>query len=84
MKASPLLLELMQTQFAAIELNLLLDNHPQCQTILEQYNQLAEQISQLGRQYSQQIEPLAGFGCAASGENQWNWALKPWPWELKY
>ncbi len=84
MKASPLLLELMQTQFAAIELNLLLDNHPHCQVILEQYNQLAEQISQLGRQYSQQIEPLVGFGCASSGENPWNWALNPWPWELKY
>ncbi len=84
MKASPLLLELMQKQFAAVELNLLLDTHPQCRFILSQYNQLVEQIAQLARQYNQQIEPLANFGCAASAGDQWGWAVEPWPWELKY
>ena len=57
--------------FAAWELRLYLDTHPDCQQALKLYHQLCTQISQPN--YACAFVP-----CTSAA---WRWIDDPWPWE---
>lgn len=73
--------EIQQLEFVAIELTLYLDNHPDEQEPLNEYNRVAERLIQLKNQYEKLYGPLAVFG-SSTVNHPWKWAEQPWPWEL--
>jgi spore coat protein JB len=78
-----LLQRIQQVSFAALELNLYLDTHPEDTRALEQYNRLHKELCELKAQFEQQRgEPLLNFGYGANSAKTWRWAETPWPWDL--
>lgn len=79
-----LLLKIQQLEFAAVELNLFLDTHPEDQQALAMFNKVHQELMQCVRSYEQTYGPLLNFGFSPALQNTWRWAELPWPWELKY
>ncbi|GAB6158474.1 spore coat protein CotJB [Desulfotomaculum varum] len=79
-----LLMQIMQLEFAALELNLFLDTHPDCQESLTQFNKIHQELMQCKRTYEQTYGPLCNFGFSPNTGNYWQWINSPWPWEIKY
>jgi spore coat protein JB len=76
-----MLLEIQRLQFAAIELNLYLDTHPDDQQALMSYNSIVPQLKQRIASYEQLCGPLFHFGMSAS-QQSWQWINSPWPWDM--
>lgn len=79
-----LLLQIQQLQFAAVELNLFLDTHPQDQQALAMFNRVHQELMQCVHSYEQMYGPLLNFGYSPAAQNSWKWVETPWPWELEY
>lgn len=77
-----LLLKLQQLEFAAVDLNLFLDNNPDNRNAIMDYNVIAREISKIKEIYEQQFGPLTNFGCSES-PYPWTWVDDPWPWEYE-
>jgi spore coat protein JB len=75
-----LLKRISEVQFAAIELTLFLDNHPEDQAALQDYNVLAQDLKELFAMHEAHYGPLMAFGCGLS-KFPWQWVDEPWPWE---
>ena len=78
-----LLKEIQEMQFAATELTLYLDTHPDDQRALTDYNMYTKKLQSLQSIYCQQIGPLMVFGFCPS-RYPWEWVYQPWPWEICY
>ena len=75
-----MLYEIQQVSFSLVDLNLYLDNHPNCQQAIDDYNQLFQVYWEMKSNYEMQYGPLANFGhCPAT--YPWSWINDPWPWE---
>lgn len=80
MKCRELLDKIRELEFAAVDLNLYLDNHPMNQQALMDYNTVTKELMELKRMYEADSGPLIHFGCAPS-QYPWRWVSEPWPWE---
>ncbi len=80
MSQKDLLRKLQEVQFAAIELNLYLDNHPDDPNALRDYNMFANESEKLRKLYEMHHGPLTNFGFAPS-QYPFAWVNEPWPWE---
>ena len=78
-----LLLKIMKNDFILVDLQLYLDNHPNCLAALEEFNQLSRISLELKEQYHRMYGPLMNYGYMDS-EIPWQWIDEPWPWEKKY
>lgn len=78
-----LLRQIMELQFTAIELNLFLDTHPNCQDALRDFRQVVERLQPIMDQYQSNCAPLLASG-AGVNTDCWNWIEEPWPWEINY
>lgn len=76
-----LLYQVLAFKFAAHELNLLLDNDPKNEKLIQLFNQYNEMYKKLLSQYTKQYRPLTVDQCNPT--NQWMWINSPWPWENK-
>lgn len=76
-----LLYQVLAFQFAAHELNLLLDNDPKNEKLIQLFNQYDEMYKKLLSQYTKQYRPLFVDNCNPT--NHWMWIHSPWPWENK-
>lgn len=76
-----MLLELQETDFVLVELNLYLDTHPQDTQALQQYNELVQQRWQQAQQFEECYGPLMHFGHSYS-RSPWQWIDTPWPWQV--
>ncbi len=76
-----LLRRIQEVEFAAVELNLYLDTHPDNVAALNDYNRIAVELSKLKKEYRMNYGPLANFGYGTSG-HPWQWIESPWPWEV--
>ena len=76
-----LLLKIQELEFAAVDLNLFLDNHPENKNALADFNVITRELMKLKKIYEQEFGPLANFGCSES-EYPWAWVNEPWPWEM--
>lgn len=75
------MLELQQIGFMLVELNLFLDNNPEDQEAINNYNCLFQSYWEKKNAYEAQFGPLANFGyCPAN--YPWSWVCEPWPWEI--
>lgn len=81
MAQANMLQEIQGIEFAAVELTLFLDTHPNDQRALNDYNFYTTQLIALKKQYEQTYGPLTVFGCSPS-QYPWRWIEEPWPWEL--
>lgn len=79
-KASKLMIQLQELQFAAIEINLYLDTHPNDPKAQQDLMQISQQISILMPRVEKYYGPLTALGF--SRENPSRWISEPWPWEL--
>lgn len=75
-----LLHEIMKHQFYAVELNLYLDNFPDCKEAIEDYKIISQKLDFLMKDYEKKYGPLTNFG-SAYVENPSSWVESPWPWE---
>ncbi|MEW6447080.1 MAG: spore coat protein CotJB [Bacillota bacterium] len=78
-----LLKRIQAVEFAAIELTLFLDTHPDDQAALRDYNRVAQELMELKKEYAAKYGPLMAYGHDSS-EDYWKWVEEPWPWEIKY
>lgn len=76
-----LLKKIQELQFAAVDLNLFLDNHPNHKQALSDYNRFSEELSALKKIYEAKYGPLCNYGAAPS-QYPWRWVEDPWPWEI--
>ena len=83
MTGDKMLRKIQELEFAAVELNLFLDNHPTHQRALMDYNMITQELMQVKQAYEMQYGPLTNFGFAPS-QYPWRWVEEPWPWECKH
>lgn len=74
------LLNLNQMQFAAHELNLLLDNYPNDNNILNLYNQYRENYLNMLERFENKYGPVI-VSSDVLNKKPWAWDNEPWPWE---
>lgn len=77
---SELLKKIREYEFAAVDLNLYLDNHPNNGKAVENYNAISKELMSLKRLYEMKFGVLTNFGYARS-QCPWTWVDEPWPWE---
>lgn len=75
-----LLKEIMKLQFYAIDLNLYLDNFPECEEATRTYKQVSHKLNVMINEFEEKYGPLTNFGSAFC-ENPKSWVDSPWPWE---
>ena len=80
MKRWELLGRIREVEFAAVDLNLFLDNHPENQQALDEYNKFVRELRGLKEKYVEEYGPLTNFGYCES-KYPWMWVNEPWPWE---
>ena len=66
--------------FAAHDLNLYLDTHPEDRAMIECFNQYRAEKEKILKQYESQYGPLC-VNSDASMSYPWAWNQSPWPWE---
>lgn len=77
------LFELSAIAFAAHELNLYLDVHPEDQSMLALFNDYRQKSNDLIREYEEQYGPLTVSSNSLEGKNMFIWEAETWPWEEK-
>lgn len=76
-----LMQKLRELEFAAIELNLFLDTHPENQEALRDFNRIACELAEVRQTYEGKFGPTMNFGVSSS-KGQWRWIDGPWPWQV--
>lgn len=83
MEQSGMLRKIQEVQFALVELQYYLDMNPEDMRAIHQYNDLAEELTDLRQEYEESHGPLMQFGLSKS-PGRWVWGSTPWPWEIEY
>ena len=65
--------------FAAHELNLYLDLHPEDKSMIVLFKDYQETIRKLKKEYENKYRPITVNG--VKNENLFTWELTAWPWE---
>ncbi|MDD2489705.1 MAG: spore coat protein CotJB [Bacilli bacterium] len=76
-----LLNKVREYDFALVELDLFLDNHPNDQEKIQLYNQYLKQSKQARQEYEQRYGPLS-LNSDWLNTYPWGWLTPPWPWEV--
>ena len=79
-KATKIMRQLQELQFAATEVRLYLDTHPYDRAAQQQYQQLTYQIMLITPKVEKYFGPLKFL--SFSRENPSRWITDPWPWEM--
>ena len=76
-----LFLELSQISFAAHELNLYLDMHPDNESMITLFNDYRERANQLVHEYESKYGPLT-ISSDSLNQTPFAWEKGAWPWEV--
>lgn len=82
MKRHEYLEKIQKLQFFAIDLNLYLDNNPECEKARADFEQISCELKKTMWDYEKQYGPLTNFGTAYFQDPE-SWVNSPWPWERK-
>lgn len=74
-----LLHDIQTANFAAIDLQLYLNTHPDDTDILTLYRTIVKRLQSLIKEFEASYGPLTPMG--DDGKNEWTWIKSPWPWE---
>lgn len=77
-KREAMLKQIATYQFAAHDLQLYLDTHPDDSDAMQQMRQYRKKAAPLTEQYEKQYGALTK---RAEDGNNWDWIKGPWPWE---
>ncbi|MER2080483.1 MAG: spore coat protein CotJB [Ruminococcus sp.] len=77
-KREALLKQISTYQFAALDLQMYLDTHPNDRATLEKAEMFRAKAKPLIEKYEAAYGPLTK---AANDGNNWAWIKGPWPWE---
>ena len=78
-----LLNQILEYHFACVELNLYLDNNPDDEDALCEYNMYFEKFQDAKYEYEDRYGPLTNFGYVPDCY-QWEWVDNPWPWDNEF
>ena len=78
-----LLKEITKLDFAAVDLGLYLNTHPEDQRAINLYNNVIIKADTCRTKYEKLYGPLCSFR-SSSRENFWTWINNPWPWSKKF
>ncbi len=67
-------------QFYLVDLNLYLDNFPECTKATEDYELISSKLEKILCEYEEHFGPLTNFGSAYIQDPD-KWINSPWPWE---
>ena len=76
------LLKIQEISFAAHELNLYLDTHPDDQSMIRLFNDYRIQVNDLIREYERKYGPLT-TNSDSMNANSFIWEENTWPWEVR-
>ena len=76
-----LMRRLSSAQFAAWELHIYLDTHPDDSDALAAMKKYDDRTAQLIREYETKFGPIRA--AASLGEHRFAWVNNPWPWETE-
>lgn len=76
-----LMRKLSSAQFAAWEIRIYLDTHPDDRSAMESFKKYNEQANALRKEYEKQYGPLIVSDQAMHTGDAW--VRNPWPWELE-
>lgn len=80
MSLNKLINSIQKLQFAAVELNLYLDNFPNNKEAKKKYEEISCKLNELINIYETKYGPIRNFG-AAYVVDPISWTKQPWPWE---
>ena len=72
-----------EVSFAAYDLMLYLDTHPDCGEALQRFQKYNELRGEALRIHAKSYGPLTLESAGEAGCSSWEWMLQPWPWELE-
>lgn len=75
-----LLYDLQKISFAAHELNLYLDTHPNDSNTIKLYNEYNKQEKMLNDEYERKYGPVDLSDTEGLSMTPWAWIKEPWPW----
>ena len=76
------LLRIMELEFAAIDLNLFLDTHPDDSCALTDFAAVSQELMKAKAEFEARYGPPMIFGFGLNQGNTWRWIESPWPWEV--
>ncbi len=76
---SEMMKKVMEADFAAYDLQLYLDTHPEDEKALSMYTEMVRRAREAKQAYEAAYGPLTPD--AAAGKKEWTWIRSPWPWE---
>ena len=74
-----LLRKISSAQFAAWELHIFLDTHPDDDEAIKSYKKYNDIAAVLINEYEKKFGPLKAGSVTSS--SMWKWVNEPWPWE---
>lgn len=77
-----MLMELQTIRFAAHELNLYLDTHPEDQSMIYLFQDYIKQQEEIMKNYEEKYGPLTPGG-SDQGTIPFAWVSTKWPWEVR-
>ena len=80
MKKHEYLDKIYKLQFFAVDLNLYLDNFPDCEKAKADYDKISSELKKTMWDYEKEYGPLTNFGSAYFQDHE-KWVNSPWPWE---
>lgn len=66
--------------FAAYDLQLFLDTHPNDSEALKMYAEIVKKANSAREDFEKNHGPLTAFS-AANDTETWQWSKNPWPWD---
>lgn len=76
-----LLKKVQEADFYALELQLYLNTHPNCERALRLYEETVKKAKVLRKEYEETYGPLTAT--SSSGKAPWQWSKNPWTWEIE-
>ncbi len=76
-----LLRRLSSAQFAAWEMHMYLDTHPNDRSALMSMQKYEEKARALKKEYEKRFGPLSPFDMY--GDTRFEWVKDPWPWDVE-
>lgn len=76
-----LLKKVQEADFFALELQLFLNTHPNCEEALKLYSESVKKAKTLRNEYESNYGPLTAMSTPAKAP--WQWSRNPWTWEIE-
>ena len=81
MDREQMLRQMTAEQFAAYDMQLYLDTHPNDLIALEMFQNYHKNLAEFRKEYESMYGPISSYN--AVNNDKWMWVNNPWPWEVE-